>query len=93
MFYWLNKRIKHVYPLNFISYDKDNAREFLKKEFEWKDYDGKHHESTTTGFWQSYAMPTKYTMDYRRATYSSQIISGQILRSEALNKLKMISLR
>lgn len=91
IYYKFIKRIKYVYPLNFTSYDKDNAREFLKKEFEWKDYGGKHYESKITGFWQSYAMPTKYNMDYRRATYSSQIISGQISRSEALNKLKIIS--
>ena len=91
IYYKFIKRIKYVYPLNFTSYDKDNAREFLKKEFEWKDYGGKHHESKITGFWQSYAMPTKYNMDYRRATYSSQIISDQISRSEALNKLKIIS--
>lgn len=91
IYYKFIKRIKYVYPLNFTSYDKDNAREFLKEEFEWKDYGGKHHESKITGFWQSYAMPTKYNMDYRRATYSSQIISGQISRSEALNKLKIVS--
>ena len=91
IYYKFIKRIKYVYPLNYVNYDKDNARKFLKKEFEWKDYGGKHHESKITGFWQSYAMPTKYNMDYRRATYSSQIISGQISRSEALNKLKIIS--
>ena len=33
-------------------------------------------------------MPTKYNMDYRRATYSSQIVSGQLTRKEALNKIK-----
>ena len=91
IYYKFIKRIKYLYPLNFTSYDKDNAREFLKEEFEWKDYGGKHHESKITGFWQSYAMPTKYNMDYRRATFSSQIISGQISRSEALNKLKIVS--
>ena len=91
IYYKFIKRIKYAYPLNFTSYDKDNAREFLKEEFEWKDYGGKHHESKITGFWQSYAMPTKYNMDYRRATYSSQIISGQISRAEGLNKLKIIS--
>ena len=91
IYYKFIKRIKYAYPLNYTNYDKDNAREFLKKEFKWEDYGGKHHESKITGFWQSYAMPTKYNMDYRRATYSSQIISGQISRSEALNKLKIVS--
>ena len=88
IYYKFIRGIKTVYPLNIIEYNKDEAREFLKKEFDWQDYGGKHHESKITGFWQSYVMPTKYNMDYRRATYSSQIVSGQLTRKEALNKIK-----
>jgi N-acetyl sugar amidotransferase len=90
IYYKFIKKIKYVYPLNFTNYDKDNAREFLKKEFKWEDYGGKHHESKITGFWQSYVMPTKYNMDYRRATFSSQIVSGQISREKALKELKKL---
>lgn len=88
IYYKFIRGIKTVYPLNIIDYNKDEAREFLKKEFDWRDYGGKHHESIITGFWQSYVMPEKYNMDYRRATYSSQIISNQITREKALEKLK-----
>ncbi len=88
IYYKFIKGIKIIYPLNLIDYNKDKARIFLKNELGWKDYGGKHHESRITAFWQSYAMPTKYNMDYRRATYSSQIISGQITRDEALEKLE-----
>ncbi len=90
VYYKFIKGIKTVYPLNLVDYNKDEAREFLKKEFDWQDYGGKHHESKITGFWQSYVMPTKYNMDYRRATYSSQIVSGQITREEALQKLEAL---
>lgn len=90
LYYKFVKGIKTLYPLNLVNYDKDAAREFLKKEFDWQDYGGKHHESKITAFWQSYVMPTKYNMDYRRATYSSQIVSGQITREEALEKLKSL---
>jgi hypothetical protein len=83
--------IKTVYPLNLISYDKGAAKKFLMEEFGWQDYGGKHHESKITGFWQSYVMPTKYNMDYRRATLSSQIVSGQVSREQALEELKKIS--
>lgn len=89
-YYKFIKRIKTVYPLNFVNYDKDKAREFLKAEFGWQDYGGKHHESKITAFWQSYAMPTKYNMDYRRATYSSQICTGQMTREEALILLEKL---
>lgn len=90
IFYKFFKGIKTLYPLNLVDYNKDKAREYLKKEFEWKDYGGKHHESKITGFWQSYAMPVKYNMDYRRATFSSQIVSGQISRNQAIENLKSL---
>ena len=88
IYYKFFKRIKYLYPLNYIDYNKDEAREFLKIEFDWQDYGGKHHESRITGFWQSYVMPVKYNMDYRRATLSSQIVSGQITRNKALQILE-----
>ncbi len=88
IYYKFIKGIKTLYPLNLIQYNKDEAREFLVSQFGWQYYGGKHHESFITAFWQSYAMPTKFNMDYRRATYSSQIVSGQITRDEALQKLK-----
>lgn len=87
-YYKFVRGIKTVYPLNFTYYNKDEAREFLKKEFDWRDYGGKHHESKITAFWQSYVMPLKYNMDYRRATLSSQIVSGQVTRREALEKIE-----
>jgi len=91
IYYKFFKQIKFIYPLNYIDYNKDQAKEFLKKEFDWQDYGGKHHESRITGFWQSYVMPVKYNMDYRRATLSSQIVSGQITREKALKFLENLS--
>lgn len=91
MYYKFVLNIKTFYPLNYIDYNKDDARAFLIEHYGWQDYGGKHHESTITAFWQSYAMPTKYNMDYRRATFSSQICNNQITREEAIEKLKSIS--
>ena len=88
IYYKFIKRIKTIYPLNFVDYNKDEAKEYLINEFEWKDYGGKHSESKITAFWQKYVMPEKYNMDYRRATFSSQIVSGQISRETALEELK-----
>ena len=90
IYYKFIKGIKTIYPLNFVEYNKDKAREFLKIELGWQDYGGKHHESKITAFWQSFAMPTKYNMDYRRATYSSQIVSGQLNREKALENLRTL---
>ena len=87
-YYKFVKGIKRIYLLNYYPFDKDKAKQFLIDELGWEDYGGKHHESKITAFWQSYVMPTKFNMDYRRATYSSQICSNQITRERALELLK-----
>ena len=88
IYYKFFVNIKTFYPLNYVEYNKDEAREFLIKQYGWQDYGGKHHESTITGFWQSYVMYKKYNMDYRRATFSSQICFNQVEREEALLEMK-----
>ncbi len=88
VYYKFVKNIKKAYPLNYIPFDKDKAREFLMTTYGWENYGGKHHESKITAFWQSYAMPVKYNMDYRRTTFASQICCDQITREEALEQLK-----
>jgi len=82
------KNIKTIYILNYLNYDKEQAKKILQEELGWQEYGGKHHESKITAFWQSYVMPVKYNMDYRRATFSSQICSGQLSRVEALKMLE-----
>jgi N-acetyl sugar amidotransferase len=88
IYYKYFKKIKFLYPLNYINYNTSSVRKTLIDKVGWKDYTGKHQESTITSFWQSYVMPTKYNYDYRRATFSSQIISGNMTRSEGLIQLK-----
>lgn len=90
-YYKFIKKIKTIYLLNYVDFNKDTARKILIDELGWENYGGKHHESKITAFWQSYVMPTKFNMDYRKATYSSQICSNQITREEALSKLKECS--
>ncbi len=82
-------KIKNLSILNYLNYDKDAAKKFLMEHLGWKDYGGKHHESKITAFWQGYVMNKKFNMDYRRATYSSQICTNQLTRDEALEKLKL----
>jgi N-acetyl sugar amidotransferase len=86
-YYKFVKGIRMVYLLNLIAYDKDEAMEFLKNELGWKYYGGKHYESKFTGFIQSFIQPVKFGVDYRRATYSTQICAGSATRDEALEVL------
>lgn len=88
MYYKIFKGIKMVYLLNYVPFDKDEAMSLLEKELDWKYYGGKHYESKYTGFIQSYYLFEKFGIDYRRATFSSQICVGAIDRNTALEELK-----
>ena len=87
-YYKLVKGIRIIYMLNYVPYIKDDAMHLLEKELEWKYYGGKHYESKYTGFVQSYILPEKFNIDYRRATFSVQICTGEITREYALEELK-----
>jgi N-acetyl sugar amidotransferase len=88
MYYKFVKGIKMIYPLNYVPYNKNDAMKVLEQELDWRNYGGKHHESLYTKFVQSYLLPEKFNIDYRRATFSTQICAGEITREEALEVLK-----
>ena len=75
--------IKYYYPLDYMDYNKDNAKKELVEEYGWKDYGQKHFESIFTRFYQGYILPTKFKIDKRRFHYSSSIVSGQLSKKEA----------
>jgi N-acetyl sugar amidotransferase len=87
-YYKVFKRVRLVYVLNLVPYSKTEAMKKLQGELGWEYYGGKHYESKITGFVQSYILPDKFNIDYRRATLSSQICAGEITREEALEILK-----
>ncbi len=88
LYYKLVHGIKISYILNYVPYNKQEAMQVLENELGWKYYGGKHYESKYTGFVQSYIMPEKFNMDYRRATLSTQICTGEVTREIALDELK-----
>jgi N-acetyl sugar amidotransferase len=88
IYYTFLKKMKIICPLNYINYRKDDAIDTLTKELGWQYYGEKHYESRFTKFFQSYYLPVKFGFDKRRAHLSSLIVSGQISRDDALNKMK-----
>ncbi len=88
-YYKLFKKIKILYPLNLVPYNKKEAVKILEDKLAWENYGGKHHESIYTKFIQSYYLPVKFNIDYRKATYSTQICAGEIIRDDALAILKI----
>lgn len=81
-------KMEVVQLLNYIEYDKAQAKKHLINHFEWQDYGGKHFESVFTRFYQSYILPRKFQVDKRKAHLSNLILSGQITKPMAIDEMK-----
>lgn len=81
------KRMRVVDILNHMPYDRRQAIATLEREVGFRDYGKKHYESQFTKFFQGYYLPAKFGFDKRKAHLSSQILSGQLTREEALREL------
>ncbi|MSU96885.1 N-acetyl sugar amidotransferase [Pseudomonas mandelii] len=76
-----------VRPLNLLPYIKSEAEETLERLFGWKRFQHKHHESRFTRFYEDYWMPRKFGYEKRRAHFSSLIMTGQLTREGALERI------
>lgn len=76
-----------VKPLNMVPYIKSEAEETLQRLFGWQKFQHKHHESRFTRFYEDYWMPLKFGYHKRRAHFSSLIMTGQMTREEALDRI------
>jgi N-acetyl sugar amidotransferase len=82
------KGIKLIRPLDFFPYDKDLAMQELVDKFGYQKYPQKHFESRFTRFYESFWLPKKFGFDTRKVQYSSLILTKQMTREDALEKLK-----
>jgi N-acetyl sugar amidotransferase len=73
--------------LNYLRYDKTEAKKTIINELGWRDYGGKHYESVFTRFYQGYILPNKFKVDKRKAHLSNLIFAGQLTKQEALKEL------
>ena len=76
--------MKVIKILDNYPYIKEKAIKELQDNFDWP-YKMKHYESRFTRFYESYW--TQYGFDKRRAYLSSEILTGQISRSEVLERI------
>jgi len=74
--------------LNYLPYNKTDAKQTIIKELGWQDYGVKHGESKFTKIFQSYILPKKCGFDKRRAHLSSLILAKEISREDALEQIK-----
>jgi len=74
-------------PLNLVPFIKKDAENLLKEKFGWEPFQHKHHESRFTRFIEDYWFPRKFNFQKRRAHFSSLILTGQMTREEALERI------
>jgi N-acetyl sugar amidotransferase len=80
--------IKLYRPLDYIPYIKEEAIQILVDKFGFQKYPQKHFESRFTKFYEGFWLPQRFGYDTRKVQFSSLILTGQMTRNEALEKLK-----
>lgn len=87
LFYQRVLGMKVFHPLNYVPFVKKDVEKLLQNEFDWQLFQHKHHESRFTRFFEDYWLPRKFGFDKRRAHLSSLILTGQLTREEALQRI------
>ncbi len=86
---WYQKVLgmKVYHPLNLVPYIKKDAEDELERRFGWQRFQHKHHESRFTRFYEDYWLPRRFGYEKRRAHFSSLIMTGQMTREDALDRI------
>lgn len=79
--------VKVHHPLNLVPFNKKDAEDQLESMFGWKRFKHKHHESRFTRFYEDYWLPNRFGFHKRRAHFSSLIMTGQMTREAALERI------
>ena len=80
-------KYKRIAPLDYMDYNREDAKKVLIEKLGWEDYGGKHLESIYTRFVQGYILPFKFGFDKREAHLSTEINAGTMTREKALEIL------
>lgn len=80
-------RQKFIRPLWYINYSKAEAKAFLKKEFDWRDYGGHHLENRSAAYLHKVYNPRKFGIDNRSWSLSAAVRSKEMSRKDALAEI------
>lgn len=86
------KGVKVVKPLNLIPYDYEAIKKTLFDEYGYIAYPQKHFESLITKFLEAWWYPLRFDYDVRKHQLSSLVVTGQMTREEALDRLSKPSI-
>ena len=81
----LGMKVHH--PLNLVPYGKKDAEDELERRYGWQRFKHKHHESRFTRFYEDFWLPRRFGFEKRRAHFSSLIMTGQMTRDQALERI------
>ena len=77
--------MKVFMPLNYIPIKK-TAENLLNRKYGWQPYKDKH-QVRFTRFYEDFWLPNKFGYQKRRAHFSSLILTNQMTREEALERI------
>jgi N-acetyl sugar amidotransferase len=86
LYRWI-KGIQVIKLLDSVPFIKKDAIKELTNLYGWQPYPQKHYESRFTRFYESFWTPRKFGYDKRRAYFSSEILTKQMTRDEALVRI------
>lgn len=79
----LLRQVKFIRPFWYLKYSKEEAKEFLKNNYDWRYYGGHHLENRMTAFYHSVYLPQKFSSDMRNNTLAARARNGTLSREEA----------
>lgn len=79
--------IKSEYLLNYVPYTRELAENKLMELYGCNKFQHKHHESRFTRFYEDFWLPKKFGFEKRRAHFSSLIMTGQMTRTQAIERI------
>lgn len=86
LFWTVFAKIQKIRPFWYIDYNKEDAKKFLEKEYDWKYYVGHHLENRMSAFAHSVYLPQKFNTDMRNNTLSALVRNGKMSREDAWNE-------
>jgi hypothetical protein len=79
--------VSYARLLGLENHDLSTIESRLGESFGWRNYKWKHCESVFTRFYQGYILPLKFGIDKRKPHLTDLVMSGQISRDEAIERL------
>jgi N-acetyl sugar amidotransferase len=89
-FFWYEKvrGIQMLNLLDYLDYNKDEAKAVIQNVLDWKEHGAKHFENSFTKFYQAVILPEKWKIDKRVAHLSMLVCSSQLTKAAAKKQLE-----